>query len=217
MVFQCFLAHLSLLFRRNKGQSSIWYYCVQPLIFPYGSKYGAAQLHTNQCCRRFLRHRQRKLRIISAARLRMNGACGLLIKHEVERMALNQSYSPLIAPSLSNLVAKIKPEPFFRQIISGAFFNAQKESSRNARVRLLHFAVRYLEPAPFPSSDNCPASFSFCRILYASGGVTCRSSTTSARVTSPFVCASCITNSCYRSASISRFHAYQRVLFVSLE
>ena len=49
-------------------------------------------------------------------------------------MDLNQSYSPLIAPLLSNLVAKIKSRTFFRQIISGVFFNAQKESGQNARV-----------------------------------------------------------------------------------
>ncbi len=50
-------------------------------------------------------------------------------------MDLNQSYSPLIAPSLLDLVAKIRPEPFFRQIISWIFFNARKESNRNARMR----------------------------------------------------------------------------------
>lgn len=36
----------------------------------------------------------------------------------------------------------------------------------NARVRF-YFIVRYLAPAPFPSSDSCPASFNFCRIRYA--------------------------------------------------
>ena len=95
------------------------------------------------------------------------------------------------------------PEAFCRQIISRIFLvNVQKQHAKNAmRAFLTHacvcfyFVVRYLAPAPFPSSDSCPASFSFCRILYACGGVTCRSSTTSARVTSSFVCASCITSS----------------------
>ena len=56
-------------------------------------------------------------------------------------MDLNQSYSPLIAPFLSDLVTKIRPEPFFRQIISGVVFNVQKESGQthacifNTRVR----------------------------------------------------------------------------------
>ena len=49
-------------------------------------------------------------------------------------MDLNQSYSPLIAPLLSSLVAKIKSRTSFRQIISGVVFNAQKESGQNARV-----------------------------------------------------------------------------------
>jgi len=62
-------------------------------------------------------------------------------KYEAEHMDLNQSYSPLIAPSLSSLVAKIKSRTSFRQIISGVVCNAQKESSQthacifNTRVR----------------------------------------------------------------------------------
>ena len=88
------------------------------------------------------------------------------------------------------------PETFCRQIISGMFLvNVQKQRTKTHACVCFYFVVRYLAPAPFPSSDSCPASFSFCRILYACGGVTCRSSTTSARVTSPFVCASCITSS----------------------
>ena len=57
----------------------------------------------------------------------MSGSCG---KYKAERMALNQSYSPLIAPLLSSLVAKIKSRTSFRQIISGVVFNAQKESGQ---------------------------------------------------------------------------------------
>ena len=66
LIFQCFLAHLSLVFREIGSQSSIRCCCVQPLIFPYGSKYGSEQLHTSQCCRRFLRHRQRKFNAVFA-------------------------------------------------------------------------------------------------------------------------------------------------------
>ena len=36
----------------------------------------------------------------------------------------------------------------------------------NARVRF-YSIVRYMAPAPFPTSDSCPASFNFCRIRYA--------------------------------------------------
>ena len=61
------------------------------------------------------------------------------------------------------------PEAFCRQIISGMFLvNVQKQRTTHACV-CFYFVVRYLAPAPFPSSDSCPASFSFCRILYAWG------------------------------------------------
>ena len=62
------------------------------------------------------------------------------------------------------------PEVFFRAIISEMFLEKARE---NARVRFFYtrvrfyFAMRYLAPAPFPSSDSCPPSFSFFRILYA--------------------------------------------------
>ena len=128
-VFQCFLARLSFFFRKLGEQSSVWCYCVQPMMSPYGSKYGSEQLHTNPFCRRFLRHRQRKLRITLDERFLQ-----LSNKYEVVCMDRNQGHSPLIAPSLSNLVAKIGPKPFLLQIISGVVFYAQKENNRNARM-----------------------------------------------------------------------------------
>ena len=78
LVFQCSLTHLNLFFRKIGGQLFVGCYRVQLLMFPYGSKYGSAQLHTNQCCRRLLRHRQRNLRITLAERLRMGGSCSSL-------------------------------------------------------------------------------------------------------------------------------------------
>ena len=66
------------------------------------------------------------------------------------------------------------PEAFCRQIISGmSLENTQKKRTKthacvfNTRVVCFYFVVRYLAPAPFPSSDSCPASFNFCRIRYA--------------------------------------------------
>lgn len=65
------------------------------------------------------------------------------------------------------------PEVFFRAIISEMFLEKAQKSARErtraffyTHVRF-YFAMRYLAPAPFPSSDSCPPSFSFFRILYA--------------------------------------------------
>ena len=67
-----------------------------------------------------------------------------------------------------------QPEGFFRAIISEMFLkNVQKKRAKthacvfNAHVRFSYFGARYFAPAPFPSSDSCPTSFSFFRILYA--------------------------------------------------